>query len=161
MERLTIRTPTGAALKMNDHYPNEDAARHDLMEKYKVAMEKLAAYEDISLGPSTLSELLDAVCDWHEAYEEDRLFILPPLETGGKEEMTPHEAAARLGRLLNSTKQAQTAMTSVGPDEELDEQTQAVLDAMEKDIDALLLGIEALQQSEKEEERRSDDGKAL
>lgn len=160
MERLTIRTPTGAALKMEDHYPNEDAARHDLMEKYKVAMEKLAAYEDINLEPSTLSELLDAVCDWHEAYEEDRLFILPPLETGGKEEMTPHEASTRLVRLLNSTRQAQSAITSVGSDEEWDEQRQAVLDATEKDIDALLLAINVLQQQERKE-GGNNDGKAL
>lgn len=62
--------------------------------------------------------------------------------------MTPHEAATRLVRLLNSTKQAQTAITSVGPDEEWDEQRQAVLDATEKDIDALLLAIDALQQLE-------------
>jgi hypothetical protein len=78
----------------------------------------------------------------------------------GESRMTPHEAANRLVRLLNSTKQAQTAITSVGPDEEWDEQRQAVLDATEKDIDALLLGIEALQQMERKE-GGSDDGKAL
>ena len=75
--------------------------------------------------------------------------------------MTPHEAATRLVRLLNSTKQAQTAITSVGPDEEWDEQRQAVLDAMEKDIDALLLGIEALQRLEGEPKGGNNDGKAL
>ena len=46
MERLTIRTEKGAALKMKDDYPNESAARADLMEKYRIAMEKLADYED-------------------------------------------------------------------------------------------------------------------
>lgn len=75
--------------------------------------------------------------------------------------MTPHEASTRLVRLLNSAKQAQTAITSVGPDEEWDEQRQAVLDATEKDIDALLLGIEALQRLEGEPKGGNNDGKAL
>jgi hypothetical protein len=75
--------------------------------------------------------------------------------------MTPHEASTRLVRLLNSTRQAQTAITSVGPDEEWDEQRQAVLDATEKDIDALLLGIEALQRLEGEPKGGNNDGKAL
>ena len=75
--------------------------------------------------------------------------------------MTPHEASTRLVRLLNSAKQAQTAITSVGPDEEWDEQRQAVLDATEKDIDALLLGVEALQRLEGEPKGGNNDGKAL
>lgn len=79
----------------------------------------------------------------------------------GESRMTPHEAANRLVRLLNSTKQAQTAITSVGPDEEWDEQRQAVLDATEKDIDALLLGIEALQRLDGEPKGGNNDGKAL
>ena len=33
MERLTIRTSKGAALKMEDHYPSDEAARAALMEK--------------------------------------------------------------------------------------------------------------------------------
>ena len=46
MERLTIRTSKGAALKMEDHYPSDEAARAALMEKYCVAMNRLADYED-------------------------------------------------------------------------------------------------------------------
>lgn len=61
MERLTIRTPTGAALKMEDHYPNEDAARHDLMVRYRIAMDKLAAYEDIGLEPGEVVRRLETL----------------------------------------------------------------------------------------------------
>lgn len=46
MERLTVRTEKGAALIMDENYPSQDAARADLMEKYKNAMERLADYED-------------------------------------------------------------------------------------------------------------------
>jgi len=45
MERLTIKTPTGAALKLNSPQ-TEQEAREMLMAAYKVAVEKLADYED-------------------------------------------------------------------------------------------------------------------
>lgn len=61
MGRLTIRTPSGAALKMEDHYPNEDAARHDLMVRYRAAMEKLAAYEDTCLEPYQVVQRLETL----------------------------------------------------------------------------------------------------
>lgn len=77
MERLTIRTPSGAALKMRERYPSEDAARNDLMAKYKIAMERLADYEDTELSPQTLSEVLDGVSDWYDAHKEERLLVLP------------------------------------------------------------------------------------
>lgn len=46
MERLTMRTPSGASLKMADEYENEAAARKDLMQRYLVAVDRLAVYED-------------------------------------------------------------------------------------------------------------------
>lgn len=46
MKRLTVRTPKGAALKLNSPQ-TEQEAREQLMEKYTVAIEKLAAYEDL------------------------------------------------------------------------------------------------------------------
>ena len=35
MQRMTIRTPTGAALEMADAYQSEDAARSDLMKRFR------------------------------------------------------------------------------------------------------------------------------
>ena len=46
MERLTIQTETGAALKLNGP-TTEQEARKQLMEAYKVAINKLAYYEDL------------------------------------------------------------------------------------------------------------------
>ena len=46
MERLTERTPKGAALKLNNP-SNEHEAREQLATAYKVAVEKLADYEDM------------------------------------------------------------------------------------------------------------------
>lgn len=57
MERLTIRTPKGAALKMNDTYSNESAARKDLMRRYRIAVDRLAAYEDTGLEPEEVEQL--------------------------------------------------------------------------------------------------------
>lgn len=44
-ERLTIQTETGAALKLNNP-STENEARDQLMAAYKVAINKLAAFED-------------------------------------------------------------------------------------------------------------------
>lgn len=46
IERLTIITPKGAALKL-DNPKNEKEARKQLMDKYKIAVDKLAYYEDL------------------------------------------------------------------------------------------------------------------
>ena len=54
MKRLTIKTPIGAALKMNNTYLSEDATREDLMKLYRVAVERLAAYEDTGLTPKEI-----------------------------------------------------------------------------------------------------------
>lgn len=64
MERLTVRTPKGAALEMGDLYLNEGAARADLMERYLVAVERLAAYEDTGLTPEEVTELAQAKKGW-------------------------------------------------------------------------------------------------
>ena len=58
MERLTIKTQKGAALKMDDTYPNEASARTDLMRRYHVAMDRLAAYEDTGLEPEEIAALI-------------------------------------------------------------------------------------------------------
>lgn len=47
MERLTMRTPKGAAVKM-DEPANEAEARKMLMEKFHKVCEKLAHYEDLA-----------------------------------------------------------------------------------------------------------------
>lgn len=57
MERLTVKTPKGAALKMDDAYPSENVAREDLMEKFRAAVECLAAYEDTGLTPEEVAAL--------------------------------------------------------------------------------------------------------
>lgn len=46
MGRLTIRTEKGAALKLNNPQ-NEIEARKQLHDKYLIAIEKLAHYEDL------------------------------------------------------------------------------------------------------------------
>ena len=57
MQRMTIRTPTGAALEMADAYQSEDAARSDLMKRFRLAIDRLAAYEDTGLSVSDVAAL--------------------------------------------------------------------------------------------------------
>ena len=57
MKRLTIRTPKGAALKMNDTYKSEVEAKYDLMRRYRIAIDRLAAYEGTGLTPEEVAEL--------------------------------------------------------------------------------------------------------
>ena len=64
MRRLTTKTLKGAALKMDDTYPTEAAAREDLMRRYRVAIDRLAAYEDTGLTPE---EIKDFVQRWEQA----------------------------------------------------------------------------------------------
>ena len=69
MNRLTVRTPEGAALKMEDIYLSEDAAREALMAKFRIAVERLAAYEDTGLEPAEIQSEIDrrrACCKWKE-----------------------------------------------------------------------------------------------
>lgn len=56
MERLTHKTEKGPALVMGV-YKDEAAARADLVERYKEAMAKLAAYEDTELEPEEVAVL--------------------------------------------------------------------------------------------------------
>lgn len=58
MNRLTVRTPEGAALKMEDIYLSEDAARKALMEKFRIAVERLADYEDTGRMPDEIKQML-------------------------------------------------------------------------------------------------------
>ena len=65
MERLTIQTEKGAALKMADSYESESAARQDLMVRYRVAVARLAQYEDKGLEPEeamTAKEMAEVAC---------------------------------------------------------------------------------------------------
>lgn len=65
MERLTIQTEKGAALKMADSYESEAAARQDLMVRYRVAVARLAQYEDKGLEPEeamTAKEMAKVAC---------------------------------------------------------------------------------------------------
>lgn len=61
MERLTIRTPNGAALIMGDSYTSEAAARADLMHRYLIAVDRLAAYEDSGLEPEEVIAAMHAL----------------------------------------------------------------------------------------------------
>lgn len=53
MNRLTKRTQKGAALKL-DNPRTEKEARKQLHDKYLLAIEKLAAYEDTGLTPDEI-----------------------------------------------------------------------------------------------------------
>lgn len=57
MERLTVKTPTGAALALNDPR-TEQEAKEQLMTAYRVAMNRLSAYEDTGLEPVEIEELI-------------------------------------------------------------------------------------------------------
>ena len=57
MQRMTIQTPAGAALKMADAYRSESEAQADLMNRFRLAVDRLAAYEDTGLSASETLEL--------------------------------------------------------------------------------------------------------
>ena len=93
MNRLTIMTPTGAALKMGESYVCETDLREDLMRRYRVAIDRLAAYEDTGLGPEEIKEheaayteimtrtygpLHQKIGQWLQAEQDGRLMVLPP-----------------------------------------------------------------------------------
>ncbi len=59
MERLTVVTAKGAALVMGGPYESEQHARDDLMTRYKVAVGRLAAYEDTGLEPEDIKEIMN------------------------------------------------------------------------------------------------------
>ena len=54
MERLTEKTETGAALKLNAPR-TEQEARDQLMAAYEVAINRLAAYEDTGITPEQIT----------------------------------------------------------------------------------------------------------
>lgn len=56
MNRLTIRTPKGAALKL-DNPKTKKEAKKQLHDKYLMAIEKLAQYEDTGLTPEKIESL--------------------------------------------------------------------------------------------------------
>ena len=56
MERLTLKTPTGAVLALNNPR-TEQEAKEQLTPAYKV-VDKLSAYEDTFLEPSEIEELI-------------------------------------------------------------------------------------------------------
>lgn len=58
MKRLTERTAEGAVLEMADTYQSEDAARLDLMKRFRLAVERLADYEDTGLEPEEVKHML-------------------------------------------------------------------------------------------------------
>lgn len=101
MERLTIMTPKGAALKMDATYPNETAAKKDLMKKYLVAVDRLAAYEDTGLEPVEIitgKELAEIACAMNllKKYQEigspDRLRELAQADKEGRCIVLPTES---------------------------------------------------------------------
>lgn len=62
MERLTVMTEKGAALVMGGPYESEQAVRADLMERYKVAVARLAACEDTGLTPEAIITMRGELC---------------------------------------------------------------------------------------------------
>lgn len=58
MNRLTERTAGGAALKMENIYLSEAEARESLMAKFRIAVERLADYEDTGLEPKEVKHML-------------------------------------------------------------------------------------------------------
>ncbi len=58
MKRLTERTAEGAVLEMADTYQSEDAARLDLMKRFRLAVDRLADYEDTGLMPDEIKDRL-------------------------------------------------------------------------------------------------------
>lgn len=69
MDRLTIKTPQGPALKMDDTYPSKEAAREDLMRLFYVAVACLSAYED--------AMPLERAQELAQAEKYGRLVVLP------------------------------------------------------------------------------------
>lgn len=69
MDRLTIKTPQGPALKMDDTYPSKEAAREDLMRLFYVAVARLSAYED--------AMPLERAQELAQAEKDGRLVVLP------------------------------------------------------------------------------------
>lgn len=58
MKRLTRWTEKGAALIMPGNYRSESEAKRDLMQRYLIAINKLAEYEDSGLEPDEIKERL-------------------------------------------------------------------------------------------------------
>ena len=65
MGRLTIRTESGAALKL-DNPQNEAEARKQLHDKYLIAIDKLAHYEDLEEQGRLIDgdKLIMSIADW-------------------------------------------------------------------------------------------------
>ena len=59
-ERITRMTPKGAALIMADNYENQADAKDDLKVRFRKALEKLYAYEELGLEPDEIADLLQA-----------------------------------------------------------------------------------------------------
>lgn len=53
-------TPKGAALIMADNYENQADAKDDLKVRFRKALEKLYAYEELGLEPDEIADLLQA-----------------------------------------------------------------------------------------------------
>lgn len=82
---MTTRTEKGEALIMGDFYPNETAARADLMKRYMAAIDRLAAHEDTGLEPEEYKKHADALKkldiehmhDLLQADQDGRLVVTP------------------------------------------------------------------------------------
>lgn len=99
MKRLTIMTDKGAALVMGGPYESEMAVRTDLMERYKVAVARLAAYEDTGMMPEEIRSLLDDAAhgsvlggksfawlmEMERAERAGRLVVLPEVPEGDRQ----------------------------------------------------------------------------
>lgn len=68
MERLTEK---------GFNYSDAAIVENMRMVTVSAAMCRLAAYEDTGLEPQTISEILDSVSEWYDAYKEGRLLVLP------------------------------------------------------------------------------------
>lgn len=78
MGRLTIRTEKGAALKL-DNPQNEAEARKQLHDKYLIAIEKLAHYEDLEEQGRLINE--EDVLKFYYIDSEDKYVVGRRLDT--------------------------------------------------------------------------------
>lgn len=96
MERLTIMTPKGYALRMNETYPDENATRKDLMQKYRIAVDRLDAYEDTGLSPEEYANHADAtkkldIEHMHDLLQAEKAGRLAALEKREEEAHEPNK----------------------------------------------------------------------
>lgn len=76
MDRLTYREEDGR-VRLTKYGMQMYCSTQATADCFAKLEERLAEYEDTGREPETLSEILDGVGEWYDAYKEDRLIVLP------------------------------------------------------------------------------------